>query len=264
MDISQSLEKIGLKAKESQAYLELLRLGTQPASTIARHMSIPRSTAHFLLENLVKRRFCSHTKKGNTFLFTAEPPQNIIKILETEKEKEILHKNNQIDLLKKIAPEMEGMASKYTHIPKITFYEGEDGLINVYEDTLNAQETIRSFASFDAMHGTQPEYFDNYYQRRAKKGIFIRSIHPDTEIARERTKHNKAEFRDACLVPSEKYDFAPEIQLYDNKINIASWKEKLGIIIESEEIYKAFTVAFELAWAEAKRLEKESGTMNDE
>jgi len=38
---------------------------------------------------------------------------------------------------------------------------------------------------------------------------------------------------------------------------IASWCEKLGIIIESSEIADAMKKIYELAWAEAKRLEKE-------
>jgi len=59
-------------------------------------------------------------------------------------------------------------------------------------------------------------------------------------------------------VPAKKYNFSPEIQFYDNKIVITSWKEKLGIIIESEEIYQAMTVVFELAWKEAERLNQNS------
>jgi hypothetical protein len=43
---------------------------------------------------------------------------------------------------------------------------------------------------------------------------------------------------------------------------IASWKEKLGIIIESHEIADAMKKVFELAWAEAKRLDAE--IKNDE
>lgn len=38
---------------------------------------------------------------------------------------------------------------------------------------------------------------------------------------------------------------------------IASWREKLGIIIESSEIADAMKKIYELSWAEAKRLDKE-------
>jgi len=57
-------------------------------------------------------------------------------------------------------------------------------------------------------------------------------------------------------VPKDKYSFSPEIDIYDNKVMIASWKDKMGIIIESKEIADAMKKVYELAWAEAKRLDK--------
>ena len=121
---------------------------------------------------------------------------------------------------------------------------------------LTSTETIRTFASYDGMHGAWPDYFKTYYKRRSDKNIAIRAIHPDTPMARERIRRNKEELRESALIPADKFYFDPEIQLYDNKINIASWKEKMGIIIESEEIFKTLVVAFDLSWAQAKILEQ--------
>ena len=56
-------------------------------------------------------------------------------------------------------------------------------------------------------------------------------------------------------MPKDAYYFHPEINIYDNKVMIASWREKLGIIIESAEIADAMKKIYELAWAEAKRLD---------
>ena len=65
------------------------------------------------------------------------------------------------------------------------------------------------------------------------------------------------EKREIAFVPPDKYYFSPEINIYDNKVMIASWKEKLGVIIESVEIADAMKKIYELAWAEAKRLDAE-------
>jgi hypothetical protein len=108
------------------------------------------------------------------------------------------------------------------------------------------------------MHKTLPDYFPKYYKRRAEKGIAIKAVIPNTEMARERIKHNQEEAREVALIPPGKYYFSPEINIYDNKVMIASWREKLGIIIESAEIADALKKIFELAWAEAKRLELET------
>ena len=100
-------------------------------------------------------------------------------------------------------------------------------------------------------------YKSYYYKRRTKKGIAIRAIVPGTTIGKERKEEDKKEMRETALVPPDKYYFSPEINIYDNKTMIASWREKLGIIIESAEIADAMKKIYELAWAEAKRLDKE-------
>jgi hypothetical protein len=108
------------------------------------------------------------------------------------------------------------------------------------------------------MHKTLPNYFPTYYKRRAEKNISIRAIVPDTPIGRERKIHDVEEKREIAFVPANKYYFSPEINIYDNKVMIASWREKLGIIIESSEIADAMKKIYELAWAEAKRLDQNS------
>ena len=64
----------------------------------------------------------------------------------------------------------------------------------------------------------------------------------------ELAEHNKEEKREVAFVPADIYGFSPEINIYDNKVMIASWREKLGIIIESEEIADAMKKIYELAW----------------
>ena len=97
----------------------------------------------------------------------------------------------------------------------------------------------------------------NVFKRRAGKGIAIRAIIPDTEAGLERKSFDKEEMRETALVPKNAFLFSPEINIYDNKVMIASWREKLGIIIESNEIADAMKKIFELAWVEAKRLDSD-------
>ena len=139
--------------------------------------------------------------------------------------------------------------------PRVRFYEGEDGMKEVYEDTLTTHDPIRAYATVDDMHRGIPNYFPGYYKRRAGAGIMIRAIVPDTDIGRERASKDKEELRETALVPQDKFYFSPEINIYDNKVMIASWREKLGIIIESAEIADAMKKIYELSWSEAKKLD---------
>ena len=138
--------------------------------------------------------------------------------------------------------------------PKIRFYEGTDGLQYVYEDTLTSSEGIRAYATVDDMHKALPTYFPEYYKRRAEKNISIRAIIPETLMGRERKVNDIEEKRETAFVPAGEYYFSPEINIYDNKVMIASWREKLGIIIESEEIADAMKKIYELAWKGAKEV----------
>ena len=106
------------------------------------------------------------------------------------------------------------------------------------------------------MHAGLKGYFPKYYERRAGSGITIRAILPDNVAGVERAKHDKVEARETRLVSETEYGFHPEINVYDNKVMIASWREKLGIIIESAEIADAMKKIFELSWLGAKTLEK--------
>ena len=251
--IKNVLQNIGLNEKEIEVYLVTLELGTQPASTIARRIKIPRNTTRFLLDKLVDKGLIKKTTRANTQLYTPEEPKNLINLYERQRVDLNSSIDTKIGQLKGVMAELESRYRPESTKPKITFYEGDDGLIKVYEDTLTSSEDLRSFANFDSMHGVLPDYFKTYYERRVKNQIKIRSIHPDTLLAREKTKDDKKEMRDSRLIPSDKYTFTPEIQLYNNKVNITSFKERLGIIIESQEIYEAMVAAFELAWKEATR-----------
>lgn len=254
--IKNVLQNIGLNQKEIKTYLITLELGTQPASVIARRVDIPRNTTRFILDKLVDRGLIKKSTKANTQLYTPEEPKNLTNLLERQRIDANAVIDEKIGQLNEVMAELETRYRPESTKPKVTFYEGDEGLIKVYEDTLTSSETLRSFASFDAMHGVLPDYFKTYYDRRSRDKIMIRSIHPDTPLSRDRTKSDKKEWRDSRLVPSDKYSFTPEIQFYNNKVAITSLKEKLGIIIESQEIYEAMVVAFELAWKEATRLDK--------
>jgi hypothetical protein len=54
------------------------------------------------------------------------------------------------------------------------------------------------------------------------------------------------------LIPKEKYNFSPELNVYNDKILIASWQEKMAIIIESKEIADLHKKMFDLLWSKLK------------
>lgn len=250
--MKEQLEKIGFSSKEADVYLALLELGSAIVSDVASKANINRSTTYVLLESLAKRGLVSISEKHNVKLFSVTPPERLIQYLQDSVKKY----TELVGLAHNLLPELKSLYVGTGPKPRVQFFENTEGLKTAYEDTLTSKETIRAYASIENMHKALPDYFPEYYQRRVKKNIAIRAIFPDTSEARERTKRNKEESRESLLVPSDKYAFSPEINIYDNKIVFMSWVEKFALVIESQELADALKKVFELSWTEAKRLNK--------
>ncbi len=252
-DLKKLLLEIGFSSKEADVYLAILVLGKGTASKIAREAHILRTTVYDILSSLFDKGLVTLTGKEPKQEYVAESPDQLQKYinLQLEKKKEDM-KNTETVLI----PQLKSIHNLKNR-PKVMFYEGTEGLKKVYEDTLTSHEAIRAYATYDDMPKALPGYFPEYFYRRAAKGISIRAIFPYTKAGIDLSKDNIAQKREIAMVPADKFYFTPEINIYDNKVMIASWKEKLGIIIESSEISDAMKKIFELAWAEAKRLDQE-------
>ncbi|MDD5032924.1 MAG: helix-turn-helix domain-containing protein [Candidatus Pacebacteria bacterium] len=249
--VGSLLKQAGFLDKEISVFLALLEIGRGKVSEISRKAGINRTTGYVILDGLANKGLVGISGKEPKQEYMAESPEKLVNFLNNKARKQKFI----ADEVNKILPELM-TTYNIGDRPKVRFYEGIEGLKQVYEDTLTASKSIVAYATFDDMHKTLPNYFPDYYKRRAKKGIFARGIAPDTPLARERMKLGKEEARDLALVPVDKYNFSPEIDIYDNKIMIASWREKLGIIIESGEIADAMKKIFELAWLQAKNMGK--------
>ena len=237
-----TLQNFGFSEKETDVYIALLELGKGSVTEISRKAGINRTTGYDILNTLTNKGVVSVSGKEPKQEYAAEPPESITTYLKREAEKIA----DSIKKSEEIAHDLT-LLHAYKNRPKIRFYEGKEGLQHVYEDTLSSSETIRAYASVEDVHSTLPNYFPAYYKRRAAKGISIRAIFPHTPEAEKLINHNEEEKRETVLVPADKFNFSPEINIYDNKVMIADWREKLGIIIESQEIADAMKKTYELA-----------------
>lgn len=251
-ELKKLLLEIGFSVKEADVYLAILVLGRGTASKIAREAHILRTTVYEILSSLFNKGLVTLTGREPKQEYVAESPDRLQEYISTQleqKQKDLKQAENVL------IPQLKSIHNLENR-PKVMFYEGQEGLKHVYEDTLTSTEPIRAYASVGDMHAGLPGYFPEYYKRRAGSGIAIRAIVPKTEAAQERKNLDSKEMRETALVPKDVFNFHPEINIYDNKVMIASWREKLGIIIESTEIADAMKKIYELAWAEAKRLDK--------
>jgi len=251
-ELQSTLRALDFSEKESTVYLALLELGKGTVSQISRKAGINRTTGYEILDSLINKGIVTLSGKEPKTEYAAEPPESLI----AHYKKKAEEASDRVKRAENFVPQLLRVYAVQNR-PKIKFYEGTEGLKHVYEDTLTSSETIRAYASVEDVNDGIPNYFPEYFKRRAAKNIHIRAIFPETPLAHERSALDSDEKRVSLLVPHDRFSFTPEINIYDNKVMIASWREKLGIIIESEEIADVMKKIYELAWEEARRLNEQ-------
>ena len=113
------LESLGLVFHEPTVYRAARPLGTVAASVIATRVDIPRSTARYTCEQLVKKGLMTATTKGNTKLFTAEHPNRLYALLHAEQES----LDRKADALATTMQSLQDVYNPLTSLPKVTFFE---------------------------------------------------------------------------------------------------------------------------------------------
>lgn len=238
----KQLVEIGFTEKEASVYLALLEMGPSTVSEIGRQAKINRTTGYDIVEMLCSKGLANALGEGSIKKYTAENPEKII----TFSQNKFQEAQGQLEASKKLLPELRSIFQK-TEKPKVKFYEGREEMKQAFEETLTAKETIVAYGS-EAMDEVLPEYTDKYIKLRVAKGIHAKGIVPNTIGIQKFISKNKEQLRETRSVPANKLDIDIEMDIFDNKVIIASWKENLAILIESQKIADAQKKIFELAW----------------
>ena len=242
MQLNETLAQFGLINKEDDVYLACLELGQAGVSEIAIKANIKRTTAYDVLANLMKKKLVAQTQKGKKRLFYAEEPEKLNKLLEKKQNK-----------LKEIMPVLKSLHNTAGTKPKIRYYEGKEGLKEVYRDTLNYQGELVAFVTENIIKHLGQNFADEYIKKRKKAQITVHAIAPKTEEMIEYQKNDKEFIKQTKLVSKEKFPFTIEMNIYGNKLAFMSFKEEMGIIIESNEIANNMRLLFEWACGELKQ-----------
>ncbi|PIR03662.1 MAG: hypothetical protein COV59_05770 [Candidatus Magasanikbacteria bacterium CG11_big_fil_rev_8_21_14_0_20_39_34] len=248
--ISQKiLQKLGFSQKEIAVYLTLLELDTGTVTNIAKKSGINRTSCYDILHSLLYKGLITKFEKQKRQYYSARDPKYLLSYFENEKkalEKQLEKKKKSVV---QILPELRSLVNpKSTTKPKVQFFEGEKGMREAYEDTLSSSEEILSYANVETMHDALPNFFPDYYQRRVEAQISIRGIFPQNKTSLKRAKKDSEEMRTSLSLPECSMTFSPEVNIYDNKMLIASWKEKMAVIIESKELADLQKLIYNLLW----------------
>lgn len=134
MQFYDYFESLGFTHKEAEIYLALYKLGIQPASVIAKYVDIERTYVYKVLTALAQKNLVSITDKNGVKNFFIPDISILKRYIENERTKyEKMH-----DEFASIEVELQSHKQWETrNTPKISLYEGGEGVKNCYEDIAN-------------------------------------------------------------------------------------------------------------------------------
>lgn len=251
-EIQQFLEELGLNRVEREVYLATLEIGSGAASTIANAAKLNRITAYEALKRLSKKGFIKiRAKKGDGVRYFVPEDIGVIKEKLEERKKKLETAITRADALKN---ELRARFRFREEKPVVLFYEGEEGVREVLNDTLRiSPKEIVSFSSVEAVaEGFKQEFVQKYWDKRVSMGIPSRGIMEKTEAALRAfsPKKNKRELRTVRFLPPELYRFTGELDIYGDSVGITSHEKgnEHGIIIRSRSIAENMHALFETVW----------------
>jgi len=241
----KELQELGFTEEEAKVYLAVLELGGAYVSAIAKKAKIHRVSCYHTLDKLVERGVISRLTRNKMKYFTVESPQILLTQMESKFKK-------AQDLL----PGLLSMTSDLAYKPKIQYYEGKQGIKNIFEDTLKANDEILGYTNLASLPNVISEKFMNEYaKRKMKRRIKTRMLSPISKVALNFTKRFYPKNFDMNLVEilfinPEEFMFEYEIDIYDDKVSIISLNpdEMIGMIIQSKVYADTQKAIFNLAW----------------
>jgi len=243
-NLMDMLKSIGLREEEARVYLACLELGPSSVWNIYLKSGIKRPTCYVILDDLVNRGLASKSFDKKKAIYSVSSPIEIAR--EFDRKRSNFEEN---------LSQFEVVASKATEKPRLRLYEGEEGVFQAYNVSLNEPDgTEMLVCSNEKVLSAYPNYFDSYIMERVKKGIKVRMILADLPNNRLYLSKDESELRETRFLPQSEFDPRGELEIYNDKIvNIAySESTPFATVIESSAMAFDEKQKFELLWKIAK------------
>ncbi|HDQ23105.1 MAG TPA: hypothetical protein ENN28_04020 [Candidatus Uhrbacteria bacterium] len=245
MEIKQKLEEIGLTGKKADVYLAILQLGKATVVQIAKKAQIKRPTTYDILEDLIAKNLISQSFSGKKRYFVAEPPKALKSLVKQQEQK-----------IDQLMPELTSLFNINPHKPKIRYFEGREGIVQIYEEILK-METKEQFyiGSIQEMVDVLGrDYMESWVKRRIKAKIISHAIRiKSKEMPIGEWSAGKEYLRELKFFPANIKEDITNLIIFDNKVAIVSGlAEGYGVIIESKELATTLKYIWRVVWGVSK------------
>ena len=245
MTYEQSLVQIGLTKDQATVYGVLVKFGTLQARYIQRHSMLSRPLTYRALNGLIATDLVEKKDEpGKVSIFT---PAHPLKLKEfTRKKKEEAEDADRA--LNGIFPKLSSDFNLISGKPGVRFFEGEDGVREIYDDILVTGKNFHLIRSVGVKEFKEKvtSIVKDFIKWRLRKDISVTAITPND--AQFDTKQDAEWKLTRTVVPVSDYGSPVEVNIYGDKVAFISYRhEMVGFVIESPQIARAMREIFILA-----------------
>lgn len=248
----KELSALGIREKEAEVYLELLKSNPILANQLSKKANISRPSTYDYLNVLVHKGLASYTIKEGKKYFQATDPEKILQAFEENKKAEEEKLIQAVKNLQKIR-KVDG---KKTFVEVL---EGKEGIKTVFNDFLKEKPAeMLSFGSSGASPKILPVFMTQWHEKRIKERLPIRVIYNNVQESFERIeKGPRLDYAEIRISPIKDFSMIGTI-IYNDKVNLMIFdaEEPLVVRIKGKQTSKAFKDSFEVLWKHAKTLEE--------
>lgn len=242
----ETLIKLGLSNRETEAYYTLLHVEEALASEISDKTQESRTNTYDTLNSLIKKGLVSYVIKNNKKFFIATHPKKLLDWIEMKKEEA----QNEEKIVEKMIPELLQLRMPKEKKVVVEVYEGKEGVRTMLNETVQSSKQSKELLIFGAISGylrdLDPIYHERYFKERTKYKIKTRYIFIEGE------KYPKSPNAEYKFLPSHYKNFAATAIHGDE---VSFWlltKPETIILVKNKKFAETYRNNFELLWKIAK------------
>lgn len=253
-EIKEILQNAGLTAPESSVYLAALKLGHPDISAIAKKAGVSRTNCYDILKRLSKLGLVRFYLKDNKKHIRVIHPEVFLDMF--DKKEDQLQKSKAE--LEKILPQLNSFYDSENRAPKIFFFEGIKGFLDMYYFLYKDGSAPDEAYEFNAWNKDANQWFpeerEKHRKMRIKKKIKVNQLVVESPFTKEWVKPAvaKEEFKETRLIKGDIFDLGANVEIFKNKVVISNFgnqpEENQGVLIQSKEITSLLINIFKLAW----------------
>ena len=227
----------GLSLQESRVYLAALELGQATVQELSRKSGVRRTSIYNFLDKLKEFQIINETKRGKRSVYTAAHPAQLLEILRL-----------RVNEYERALPQLLAIHNHSRRKPSVTFFEGTEGIKDVYRDALREAKPIIAWTDWEPMLKVLGDFIRAYPVERAQRNIFLQQIARDSKAARQVAARDAAELRQTKFLQSN--DLKTEIMIYGNKVAVMSFRttQPFALIIEDPGTAETLRVGWQELW----------------